>query len=293
MDIPIEIFQSILNHSDFLTQIRIRCASKLLYTKMEIHDLYDIADKYLDLLSDDILQVYPLTRKLNAKHNGKITNVNCLTQLEVLNANTACLNTNECTFFFSCGIGDDGISNLNLKELYACNNCTIINLNHMSNLKVLDASSHYCSITNQGIQRLTNLKKLDVTFNDKITDINHMTNLVELNARGHGINDANISNLNLKILNVTDNPYITNVNHMPNLEKLWAYGHCGINDAGISELNLKFLDAGHNPRISDIKHMGKLEILYANGQRCGLGDAGIVGLNLTELQSDRNFKIHR
>jgi len=50
-------------------------------------------------------------------------------------------------------IGDNGIRNLNLEKLYMHYNSKITNLNHTTNLKVLDASGG-CGIGDDGIENL-------------------------------------------------------------------------------------------------------------------------------------------
>lgn len=67
-----------------------------------------------------------------------------------------------------CGINNEGIENLNLKKLFAANNSGITNVNHMSNLKILDASQ-YCGLNNEGIKDL-NLIDLIFQNNTKITN---------------------------------------------------------------------------------------------------------------------------
>lgn len=57
----------------------------------------------------------------------------------------------------NCGIGDYGIRDLNLIELYANNNENITKLNHMTNLRILDASGE-CGIDEEGICNLKLIK---------------------------------------------------------------------------------------------------------------------------------------
>ena len=52
-----------------------------------------------------------------------------------------------------CGINDKGISKLNLIELNASRNNKITNVNHMSNLKKLNARWD-CGIDDEGISKL-------------------------------------------------------------------------------------------------------------------------------------------
>lgn len=240
--IPIELFQLILTYADFLTQIRLRCVCKLFYNKLEIHDFYHIDYKYLKLLSDSVLQAYPFIMKLHVENNPKITNINHLTKLEVLNASMTEWGIN--------GISNKGIENLNLVTLIADYNENITNINHMTRLQILHADG-CCGIGNEGISEL-NLKILSVTMNEKITIISHMTNLEVLLANSFcGINDDSLHDLRLKELYVCDNEKVTNLNHMTKLEVLYAKDDSGIDDAGICELkSLKKLYSKGNDKIT-------------------------------------------
>ena len=121
---PIDVLQHyIINQLDFLSQIRFRQICKWFH-RLEIHDFKNIDRKYFNKLSDNILVSYPFIRYLNAFHNPKITNVNYMLALKELNA-SGC----------ECGIGYDGIKDLNLVKLKACGNPKITNANHMTNLK--------------------------------------------------------------------------------------------------------------------------------------------------------------
>ena len=104
MDLPIEIWQQCLSHSEFLIQIRLRCVCKLFHEKLEVYKFSD------SKLTDDILRNYSFIRELNAYNNPRITTVNHMSRLEILYAG------------WNCCIDDIGIQNANLKELYAYNN---------------------------------------------------------------------------------------------------------------------------------------------------------------------------
>ena len=67
---------------------------------------------------------------------------------------------------YGCGIGDNGIKDLNLVILNADGNSKITNVNHMSKLKELDANFD-CGIDDDGIKDL-NLIKLAAEYNQKI-----------------------------------------------------------------------------------------------------------------------------
>ena len=254
MDIPIELFQLILEQSDFLTQIRFRCVDKLFYTKLEIHDFWNIKAKYSKLLTDEILQLHSFVTDLTIVDNPNITNINHMTRLKKL------------FIFGKCNIDNTGISNVNVKYLNLRYYDKITNVNHMSILEILYANSRTCGIDNAGIANL-NLVALYAADNTKITNVNHMTNLQVLEASGTcGIGDDGIRNLNLIKLDAGYNKKITNVNHMTRLEILDAGWRCGINSGGISNLNLKELYADYNPRIkaADVAHMHNLRIVSMN-----------------------------
>jgi hypothetical protein len=176
----LDIIYLIFGFLDFLSKIRFRSISKYMY-KLQIHDFYNISNKYLKLLDDKILLNYPFITYLNAFNNLKITN--------------------------------KGIEHLNLIKLNAAYNPNITNINHMANyITELDASGEFCGITDKGIANLKNLIKLNAFDNSQITNINHMNKLVELCASGEfcGISNAGIKELkNLKEIIVFKNNKIT------------------------------------------------------------------------------------
>ena len=103
-----------------------------------------------------------------------------------------------------------------VKYLDASNNFKITNINHMTNLKKLNASRN-CGINNEGIKNL-NLIKLDMNNN---------------------ISNKELKNLNLIKLSLVNNDKIKNLNHMTKLKKLNASaGNCIISDKSIKGLNL-------------------------------------------------------
>jgi len=182
--------------------------------KIEIIDLYDIDRKHLKKLNDDILLNYKSVRRLDACSNYNITNVKHMTKLKELIASFECgisdngieninleklncecnpniTNVNHMTNLKELnasmcflddpggkggyGIDDNGIKNINLEKLYVSYNHKITNVNHMTKLKILDASCG-CGIDDDGIEDL-NLEYLNAVANPKITSENHMTNL--------------------------------------------------------------------------------------------------------------------
>jgi hypothetical protein len=93
-----------------------------------------------------------------------------------------------------------------IKYLYAFDNHTITNINHMNGLTKLDASLNF-GIDNFGIKNVDSITILYISGNEKITDVNHMNKLVELYASGEsGIENKGIINLkNITKLYVPNN----------------------------------------------------------------------------------------
>ena len=164
--------------------------------RIHITDLFDIRVEYLQNLNDDVLLNYKFALRLYACSNPKISNINHMSNLKVLNASR------------KCGIDCYGVKNLNLEVLYAYDNPKITNINHMTNLKELDASNN-CGINDNCIKNV-NLEKLYISYDHKISRVNHMTNLKELEACGDcGIDDDGIANINLEKLETNYNQKIT------------------------------------------------------------------------------------
>ena len=196
LSIPIEIYQNILLLTDFITQIRMRQINKIFYEKLEIHDFFNIPDKYLFMLSDNILINYPFIKQLYAYANKDIKIINYMKKLVKLNAGD------------NCGINNEEIAKINVIELNVYNNPKITNVNHMTRLQILYAGSN-CGINDAGIKYI-NLHKLHAGNNPNITNVNHMTKLEDLTAYGYcGVNDAGIQDLNLKQLYIFGNQKIS------------------------------------------------------------------------------------
>src|SRR5439155_25275361 len=126
--IPIEIYQEILEYSNYLTQIRLLQVCKYFHDNLKIYidNLYDSNIKYLHLLSDDIIKNYKHIRKLDASCNEKITN--------------------------------KGIQHLKLHTLNSAwnNNITDDGIEHMTTLHTLHTLGN--TITDKGLKNLINLK---------------------------------------------------------------------------------------------------------------------------------------
>ena len=229
--------------------------------------------------------------KLNARGNSKIKKINHMTNLRILNASGDCRIDHENLIGLNCGIDDDSLVGLNLVKLNASWNPKIKKINHMTNLRILDAGGT-CGIKDDNLNGL-NLVELNAGDNAKIKKINHMINLRILNASWNcGINDDSLVGLNLVELNAHNNSKIKKINHMTNLRILYAYLNSGINDDSLVGLNLEELNAYNNPKIKKVNHMTNLKILHA-GWKCGIGDEDLVGLNLIKLYANNNPKIQK
>lgn len=79
-------------------------------------------------------------------------------------------------------IGDSELKTLHLEELNANENTKVIDLNHMSDLKILYIEGQ-SGVDQHGIQKL-NLTELYMNDNDKIKDLNHMNKLRILDIGG-------------------------------------------------------------------------------------------------------------
>src|SRR5437016_4734652 len=121
MELLIELYQEILDRSDFICQIRLTLLNKYTHRELKIYDFLNIEYKYFKSLSNDILKNYKYVKKL------------CAT----------CEN-----------ITDDGISHMKLHTLNAHDNPKITDagISHM-NLHTLDASDNP-SITDRGISHM-------------------------------------------------------------------------------------------------------------------------------------------
>jgi hypothetical protein len=168
--IPIEIYQEILERSEFLSQIRLTQLCKYFHDNLKIYDFCDIDIDYIYKLSDNVLKTYKYIKKLKLWWSGNVT--------------------------------DNGIMHLNLHTLIASyHHCNITDkgIKHMKlhTLKVEDN----VKITDDGIKHM-NLYSLDASANSKITDagVKHM-NLHILYARWNPkITDAGVKHLNLHTL---------------------------------------------------------------------------------------------
>ena len=81
--LPFEIWQEIILKCEFLDAIHLRQLNKWFY-KLEIHDFYNIDYEYKKKLTNDILKAYPFIQKIDVSTNKKITYLNHLNHLKVL-----------------------------------------------------------------------------------------------------------------------------------------------------------------------------------------------------------------
>ena len=146
---------SIFEQLDFLSQLSFVFICRNTKDNFYITNLYDIDDKYLKQLNNDILQndIFQFVTKLKA--NEKINDVSFMTKLKKLDAPDY------------CGIGQNGIRGLDLVEINAAFNSKITDVSFMTNLKKLNAWG-VCGINQYGIREL-NLGELNASNNSKIT----------------------------------------------------------------------------------------------------------------------------
>lgn len=69
----LDILYLIFHNLDFLSKIRFRNVAKY-YRSLNIYNFYNISNKYLYLLDDNILSKYSFIKYLQASNNFKITN---------------------------------------------------------------------------------------------------------------------------------------------------------------------------------------------------------------------------
>ena len=327
--LPFELWTLIVDLLDIKLQVRLIQLCKTIKDKIFITDLCNIDYNLKRKLTRDIIKKYPNIKKLyaggncgidddslvglnlvelNACGNKKIKKINHMTNLRILDASGYFWTHNDIFVEFNCGIMDDDLVGLNLVKLNVSLNPKIKKINHMTNLRILDASGDFRIEEDDSLVRLNcgidddslvstlgglNLVKLNASWNPKIKKINHMTNLRILDASDTcGIGDEGLIGLNLVELKAFHNPKIKKINHMTNLRILDASDNCGIGDEELIGLNLIKLNINGNPKIKKINHMTNLRILDAYGD-CGINDDSLVGLNLVELNALGNQKIKK
>src|SRR5438445_11197311 len=105
MELPIELYQEILEQTNFLCQIRLMQINKYLYENLKIYDFLNIESNYLRILTNSILKNYKYITKLNVYQRITNDGIKHL-KLHTLDASQ-----------YVCKITDDGISHMNLHIL--------------------------------------------------------------------------------------------------------------------------------------------------------------------------------
>ena len=87
--LSLEIVQLIYNFLNFEDQIKFRLLKKNYYEGLRIYNFYHIPEKYKKKLNDNILKNFIHVKYLDASYNSKITDINYMTNLQILNAEYA------------------------------------------------------------------------------------------------------------------------------------------------------------------------------------------------------------
>src|SRR5438445_4539904 len=103
MELLIELYQEILERSDFICQIRLTQLSRCIHNNLKIYDFYNIDSTYL--LSDDILKNYKYIKKLHTSNTSQI-----LTDKGLKHLNLHTLNAEG----YHSKITDEGIKHMKL-----------------------------------------------------------------------------------------------------------------------------------------------------------------------------------
>ena len=131
-----EIFQEL----DFKYKLCLIFSTSHCKNSLHITNLFDIDKKYLMVLTNNILKwsIFEHVTDLYASSNKNITNVSFLSHLKMLDAS------------YDSGLGQDGITGLNLIGFAANDNSKICDMSFMHNLKELYAN-YRCGIDQNGI----------------------------------------------------------------------------------------------------------------------------------------------
>ena len=275
-----DIFQIIYDLLDYKSQYSVKQVSKY-YNKYQITNLFE--ESPIKNLNDTILSKLNHVIALNISGNANVTNINHMHLLKKLYANDICVKNmghyGGYDIWKWCKLNDNGFTNLsNLTELSIVDNSTIIDINCLINLQILDASRGTSIMTNEGMSKLTNLTELCINFNKYITNIKHFTKLKKLYIQGTcEIDDEEISHLtNLTELNANGNENLTDINPLIKLKQLdignlsiythddYFYANSKISSDGISKLtNLTELCVDGNENITNIDTLINLTKLSA------------------------------
>lgn len=183
MELPIELWQIILDYSYFIEQINLTMVCKYFNNNLKIFDFlcnntdsfswsYDY-DKINEKVTNDILKKYPYIKFLDISFMENVTDEG----IKHLKLHT--LRTND-------NITDDGIKHMNLYELCSNRNITDEGIKYMTNMEDLNIASE--NVTDKGIENMTNLKYLDEHWSG-ITD--------------EGLKNIKLLHLHIKSNNIT------------------------------------------------------------------------------------------
>lgn len=217
MIIIYDIFENYtFNYLDLLSQLRLRATCKEL-NKLRITDLYNIPNKYREKLTQKIIIQYPNIKKLCARKNPNILDVNSFQELEVLDAGNDYYSQN-------CGIKQEGIEKcVKIKKLNIDQNNYINNLNHMTELILLSASGDMYApyATEKKFNECINLEVLKISYYAHLFELKNFTKLKYLYADLCKISTDDIKNCTeLVCLELGNNCKINSLNEFPNLEIL-------------------------------------------------------------------------
>lgn len=182
---PLEIWQSIFDSLDFVSQFNLRRIDSELYYNIRIINLFSVPTKYLDKLSDKELQQpqFRYVKYLDASFNLNITNKSIINlPLEKLDIS------------WNDTITDDVIVKLhNLKILIAqglvgISDAGISQLTSLDYLDICISNKLTNSITNKSLQNLT-LKKLRAKYNNCVTldGVLHMSGVEYITSHSNGL----------------------------------------------------------------------------------------------------------
>ena len=241
MDLPLEIWEIILDYSDFLSKIRLIQLSKFHKNNLYISDFYNIKSKYLNILDSNILNSNPKIKYSNLIGNIYIQDLNILTGLKKL---------------YLPSHQKNQLTNYNLEEIHGLFNFNIINFNKFTNLKYLKIFPDGPILPD--LNNLTKLQILDILGSNldlsgykylnltelsaqgDIREISHLTNLKILNlCSNNNIINSDMRNFDLSELRIFSCCNITIINHFTNLTIL-EYSNTYI-DLDLSGLNLNKL----------------------------------------------------
>lgn len=277
--LPLEVWQCILNVSDFHSQHRLRQVCKLFYYNLFIYDLESLPYDYAEKLNNNILQQHPRLERLYAWSNSAISEINHLTRLTYLDMGE-----------YPCKISDEQLIGLPLLELIVSHNYNVNMINHLTQLTKLVAYGD-CLLDVD----LSGMKLLDlgISLNPYVSEIGHLTTLTCLQATSDSdfgnctFVESDLRPLNLLELNMSYNKYISTITFLTNLTTLDISGDISkLTNSSLYGLSLLNLNVNHNPHITDIRHLTRLQRLTACYANCGISDASITNTDGTLMSKD-------